>query len=74
MSALNNKVIVVTGAAKRIGRVIALRLAQEGARVVIHYNESEEEARKTLQHDEELEKRLQAERHAMAIQRGGTAS
>ena len=34
----------------------------------------EEEARKTLQHDEELEKRLQAERHAMAIQRGGTAS
>jgi NAD(P)-dependent dehydrogenase (short-subunit alcohol dehydrogenase family) len=38
---------VVTGAAKRIGRVIALRLAQEGARVVIHYNESEEEARKT---------------------------
>jgi len=37
----------VTGAAKRIGRVIALRLAQEGARVVIHYNESEEEARKT---------------------------
>jgi NAD(P)-dependent dehydrogenase (short-subunit alcohol dehydrogenase family) len=40
-------VIVVTGAAKRIGRVIALRLAHEGARVVIHYNESEEEARKT---------------------------
>jgi 3-oxoacyl-[acyl-carrier protein] reductase/pteridine reductase len=47
VSALNNRVIVVTGAAKRIGRVIALRLAQEGARVVIHYNESEEEARKT---------------------------
>jgi NAD(P)-dependent dehydrogenase (short-subunit alcohol dehydrogenase family) len=45
--ALNNRVIVVTGAAKRIGRVIALRLAQEGARVVIHYNESEAEARKT---------------------------
>ena len=38
---------MVTGAAKRIGRAIALRLAQEGARVVIHYNESEEEARKT---------------------------
>jgi len=34
----------------------------------------EEEARKSLQHDEELEKRLKAERHAMAIQRGGTAS
>jgi circadian clock protein KaiC len=34
----------------------------------------EEEARTILQHDEELEKRLQAERRAMAIQRGGTAS
>jgi circadian clock protein KaiC len=34
----------------------------------------EEEARKSLQHDEELEKRLQAERRAMAIQRGGNAS
>jgi len=34
----------------------------------------EEEARKALQRDDELEKRLQAERRAMAIQRGGTAS
>jgi circadian clock protein KaiC len=34
----------------------------------------EEEARKSLQHDDELEKRLQAERRAMAVQRGGTAS
>src|SRR5437868_3892716 len=44
---LNNKVILVTGAAKRIGRGIALRLAREGARVAIHYNGSESEARKT---------------------------
>ena len=34
----------------------------------------EEEAQKSLQHHEELEKRMQAERRAMAIQRGGTAS
>jgi circadian clock protein KaiC len=34
----------------------------------------EEEARKALQHNEELEKRLQAEKRAMAIQRGGKAS
>ncbi len=34
----------------------------------------EEEARKYLQHDEELDKRKQAERRAMAIQRGGTAT
>jgi 3-oxoacyl-[acyl-carrier protein] reductase/pteridine reductase len=47
MESLKDQVIVVTGAAKRIGRVIALRLASEGARVVIHYNESEEQARQT---------------------------
>jgi NAD(P)-dependent dehydrogenase (short-subunit alcohol dehydrogenase family) len=47
VSSLENRVIVVTGAAKRIGRAIALRLASEGARVAIHYNESEEEARQT---------------------------
>ena len=34
---------------------------------------AEEEARKSLQHDEELEKRIQAERHAMTLQRGGTS-
>jgi circadian clock protein KaiC len=33
----------------------------------------EEDARKSLQQNEELEKRIQAERRAMAIQRGGTA-
>src|SRR5271155_1192732 len=47
MDSLESKVIVVTGAAKRIGRVIALRLAREGARVAIHYNGSEAEARAT---------------------------
>lgn len=44
---LDGKVILVTGAAKRIGRGIALRLAQEGARVAIHYGSSETEARAT---------------------------
>jgi NAD(P)-dependent dehydrogenase (short-subunit alcohol dehydrogenase family) len=47
MRDLKDKVILVTGAAKRIGRGIALRLAAEGARVAIHFNESEEEARAT---------------------------
>ena len=44
---LNGKTILVTGAAKRIGRGIALRLAAEGARVAIHYHHSEAEARET---------------------------
>jgi NAD(P)-dependent dehydrogenase (short-subunit alcohol dehydrogenase family) len=44
---LSGKVILVTGAAKRVGRGIALRLAQEGARVAIHYHHSEAEARRT---------------------------
>jgi 3-oxoacyl-[acyl-carrier protein] reductase/pteridine reductase len=44
---LNGKVVLVTGAAKRIGRGIALRLASEGARVAIHYHSSEAEARQT---------------------------
>ena len=38
---LSGKVILITGAAKRVGRGIALRLAQEGARVAIHYHHSE---------------------------------
>jgi len=46
-SSLQGKVVLVTGAAKRIGRGIALRLAREGARVAIHYGNSEAEARQT---------------------------
>src|SRR5579863_2790912 len=46
---LSGKVVLVTGAAKRIGRGIALRLAAEGARVCIHYQRSEEEARRTAE-------------------------
>ena len=44
---LRGKTVLVTGAAKRIGRGIALRLAAEGARVAIHYHRSEAEARAT---------------------------
>ena len=47
MPELNGKVVLVTGAAKRIGRAIALRLFQEGARVAIHYSSSEAEALET---------------------------
>src|SRR5436305_7695682 len=46
---LEGKVVLVTGAAKRIGQGIALRLAEEGARVAIHYYTSEDEARRTAE-------------------------
>ena len=47
MLPLEGRVVLVTGSAKRIGRGIALRLAKEGARVGIHYQGSEAEARAT---------------------------
>src|SRR5580698_1257383 len=47
MISLKDRVVLITGSAKRIGRGIALRLAREGARVAIHYNGSESDARAT---------------------------
>lgn len=41
---LAGKVVLVTGAARRIGRSIALRLAGEGADVVVNYRHSAEDA------------------------------
>jgi 3-oxoacyl-[acyl-carrier protein] reductase/pteridine reductase len=49
MLPLTDRVVLVTGAAKRIGRGIALRLAGEGARVAIHYGSSEAEALATAE-------------------------
>jgi pteridine reductase len=43
-NSLNNKVVLVTGAARRIGAAIVTRLQQNGARVAIHYRGSSSEA------------------------------
>lgn len=42
--ALDDKVALVTGAARRIGAAIAVTLHAAGARVVVHYRESQTEA------------------------------
>jgi NAD(P)-dependent dehydrogenase (short-subunit alcohol dehydrogenase family) len=41
---MENKLVLITGAAKRIGKVIALSLAEAGWSVVVHYNTSKNEA------------------------------
>jgi NAD(P)-dependent dehydrogenase (short-subunit alcohol dehydrogenase family) len=45
---IEGKVAVVTGGAKRVGRSIALALAERGAEVVLHYRGSEREAQEVL--------------------------
>jgi len=44
---LLGKTALVTGSAKRVGRVIALTLAEAGANVIINYNHSAEAAEAT---------------------------
>jgi NAD(P)-dependent dehydrogenase (short-subunit alcohol dehydrogenase family) len=41
---LKDKVVLVTGGAVRLGRSIGLRLAAEGAHIMVHYRRSETEA------------------------------
>ncbi|MHB8425204.1 MAG: SDR family NAD(P)-dependent oxidoreductase, partial [Gammaproteobacteria bacterium] len=42
---LNGKTALITGAARRIGAVIARRLHAAGMNIVLHYRKSEQDAR-----------------------------
>jgi pteridine reductase len=54
---LGGRVALVTGAGKRLGRAVALRLAEQGADVVVHYRESEKEAAEVVAQIEVLGRR-----------------
>ena len=54
------RVALVTGAGKRLGRAVALRLASEGADVAVHYGKSEAEAREVVAEIEKMERRAAA--------------
>ena len=48
MSNLKGKVAVVTGGSRDIGRAISVKLAKEGAKVVVNYYNSESGAKETV--------------------------
>ncbi|MBA6315538.1 SDR family NAD(P)-dependent oxidoreductase [Cellulophaga baltica] len=48
MSKFEGKVAVVTGGSRDIGRAISIKLAKEGAKVVVNYNSSETGANETV--------------------------
>jgi pteridine reductase len=57
---LAGKVALVTGSAKRLGRAVALRLAEEGADLAIHHRTSVAEAQETVEEIEKLGRRAAA--------------
>jgi len=57
---LSGKGALVTGAGKRLGRAVALRLASEGADIAVHFGKSEKEATAVVGEIEKLGRRAVA--------------
>jgi 3-oxoacyl-[acyl-carrier protein] reductase len=64
---LDGKVALVTGASRGIGKAIALRLARDGAGVVVNYSGSEEAARSVVAEAEALGVRAAAVRADVGV-------
>lgn len=46
---VKNKVVIVTGSSKGIGKEVAFLLAENGAKVIVNYSHSENEANETVE-------------------------
>ena len=49
MNMMKDKVVIVTGASRGIGKTVAILLAKNGAKVVVNYSNSEKEANETVE-------------------------
>ena len=65
---LANKVALVTGSSRGIGKEIALGLAREGADIIVNYHQREDAARETAKEIEDMGRR------ALVVQAGVTVS
>ncbi len=54
---IKNKVVLITGSSDRVGKTIAITLAQQGANMIVHYHTNKAKGQKTVEEIRELGKR-----------------